>query len=510
MRKYLVQVAVAAAIATAASMAANAASYTIHISGASAQRTFWEEDLSQLTQGTFAAIPNGTCVFNAKTTAALNPAVPDLHTATCTVTAGHGAHLPTGILVNDTITLEYEAEFGSVWGIAPFIPGSTASTRGRASATCNGVTGYSRDLDTATACLSAPTPIDIGVSDTEPTFWALPDNWSYSDGVTSNGVNGTGTNGVINVLSIPGQGQPTLAQLQALEQTWQEVNGEVFSVVVNNTAAPTNAITNLSTQSLRSIFTGQYTTWSQVPELAGVTGNGANIVVCRRDHGSGTQVSSSLYFTQTECGGNNGTSATGSATGGTNRFVSTPQSAAGAHPGSLSTAGLAVFESTFANNPVENFSTNDITACLNAYPGQTIGIRSLAPASGYTTLNIDNVQANAHNAALGIYKFAVTTYAFNNTANSQPTNAGAQSIASQLILDAQTGSNGALPTEPGTMTNGAWTSTAPSVVYGITDGGLNPKPSIAAITANPSFPIQVWKSNAGSQCTIAVNNFSRP
>jgi hypothetical protein len=508
MRKYLVQVAVAAAIATVASTAANAAAYTIHISGASAQRTFWEEDLSQLTQGTFAAIPNGTCVFVAKTTAALNPPVPDLHTATCTVTAAHGAHLPAGVAVNDTITLEYEAEFGSVWGIAPFIPGSTASTRGRASATCSGVTGYSRDLDTATACLGAPTPIDIGVSDTEPTFWSLPDNWSYSDGVTANAPNGTGTNNVINVLSIPGQGQPTLAQLQALEQSWVEVNGEVFSVVVNNTAAPTNAITNLSTQSLRSIFTGQYTTWSQVPELTGVTGNGANIVVCRRDHGSGTQVSSSLYFTQTECGGNNGTSATGSATGGANRFVSTAQSGAGSHTGSL--AAATAFEGTFANNPIENFSTNDVSACLNAYPGQTIGIRSLAPAAGYTTLNIDNVQANAHNAALGTYKLAVTTWAFNNSANSQPTSPNAQAIAGQLIADAQSAANGALPTEPGTLTAGVWTSAAPSVVYGITDGGLNPKPSIAAITANPSFPIQIWKSNAGSQCTIAVNNFSKP
>jgi hypothetical protein len=188
--------------------------------------------------------------------------------------------------------------------------------------------------------------------------------------------------------------------------------------------------------------------------------------------------------------------------------VSTAQSGAGSHTGSL--AAATAFEGTFANNPIENFSTNDVSACLNAYPGQTIGIRSLAPAAGYTTLNIDNVQANAHNAALGTYKLAVTTWAFNNSANSQPTSPNAQAIAGQLIADAQSAANGALPTEPGTLTAGVWTSAAPSVVYGITDGGLNPKPSIAAITANPSFPIQIWKSNAGSQCTIAVNNFSKP
>jgi hypothetical protein len=509
MRKYLLQAAVAAAIAGVASTAANAASFVIHISGASAQRTFWEKDLSQLTQGTFAAIPNGTCTVIA-TTASLSPQVPDLHSATCTVTSGHGSHLPSGIGVGDTITMNYEAEFGSVWGIAPFVPGNNA-TGGRRSVTCTGVTGYSRNLDTATACLSAPTPVDIGVSDAEPILWALPDNWSVSDGQT-NVPNGTGPGNFISVLSNPTTGQPSLAELQSMEQgtnglspAWKEVNGEVFSVVLNNTAAPTNAITNLSTESLRAIFTGQYTTWSQVPEAAGITGNSAAIVVCRRDHGSGTQVTSSLYFTQTECGGNNGSTVSGTSSGTAPRFVSTPQSASGANENNLSQS-IAGFEGLpFAVNPIENFSTNDITACLNAYPGQTIGIRSLSPSSGYTTVSVDNVQANAHNAALGVYKYAINTWAVNNSAATQGGTAAA--IAGQLIADATLAANGALPTEPGTLTAGVWTSASPSVVYGLQDTGTNPiKPSLATITANPSFPIAVWRNTSGSSCTIPLNN----
>jgi PBP superfamily domain len=503
MQSQLVRVAVAAALASAASMAAHATAYTIHISGASAQRTFWEEDLNQLTSGTFAAPPTTACPAATfiKTTAGLNPPVPDLHSLTCTVQSTHGANLPSSINVGDTITLNYEAEFGSVWGIAPMISGSVAATTGRRSVTNATVVGYSRDKDTATSGLSAPTAIDIAVSDAEPIFWALPDNWPVSDGVTSNGPNGTGTNNVIDILSIPGQGQPTLAQLQALEATWVEVNGEVFSVVVNNTAAPTNTITNLSTQSLRSIFTGKYTNWSQVPEV----GSGGAIVVCRRDHGSGTQVTSSLYFTQTECGGNNGANFQGNAAGAPPRFVSNPQSAAGSNEGVLSQS-IAAFESLpFVNNPIENFSTNDITACLNAYPGVSIGIRALSPSSGYTTLNVDNVQANAHNAASGAYRYAITTWAFNNSATSQPGSAGAQAISAALISDAQRGTRLALPLEPGTLSGGVWTSSAPSVVFGLQDGALNPIPTFASNTANPSFPVQDWKETGKSSCVIPTN-----
>jgi hypothetical protein len=372
---------------------------------------------------------------------------------------------------------------------------------GRREVTCSGVTSYSRDLDTASNCLTAnPVPVDIGVSDAEPIFWALPDNWSCSDGVTSNACNGTGTNNVINILSIPGQGAPTLAQLQTLEKTWTPINGEVFSLVVSTASGPTSSVSNLSTQSARAIFTGQWSDWSQVPEAGGAAGT---IVVCRRDHGSGTQVTSSLYFTQTECGGNNGFNSAGNAAGAPPRFVSTPQSLAGASPGSL--VSQPAFESTFANNPVENFSSGDITMCLNGFPGVSIGIRSLAPSTAYKTLLLDNVEANAHNAANGAYKYAIATWGYNNTATTQ--GGTASTIATQLVQDAQKVANGLLPVEAGSYAGGVWTAgTSAQVSYALQDIKGNSRPTTANNESATVVPITVWKQSGNSSCVIPLDD----
>src|ERR1700677_2621194 len=185
MNNVLLRAAVAAVLAGAASTAANAATYTINISGASAQRTLWEGDLQQIAGGTFTtnadAGGHAVCTL-VKTSAALSPAVPDIHAETCTVSTNPATttQLPGGVATGDVITLNYEAEFGSVWGIAPFVTGDNASV-GRRTITCAGVTGYSRDRDTASACMSAdPVAIDVGVSDAEPILWQSQDNWSYS------------------------------------------------------------------------------------------------------------------------------------------------------------------------------------------------------------------------------------------------------------------------------------------------------------------------------------------
>ena len=503
MKNQILSAAIVAALGSLAATAANAAAYTIHISGASAQRTFWESDLEAIAGGTYGSVTDsgGTTICSLiKTSPSLNPPVPDLHSLTCSVSANRGSTppaLPNGLVAGDTVTLNYEAEYGSVWGIAPFLPGSRASTVGRRSVTCAGVTGYNRDQDTATACLSGPTPVDIGVSDAEPIFWANPDNWPVSDGL-QNTPDGTGTNNVISILSIPGQGAPTLSQLQTLESQWSLVNGEVFTAVVSNTGAPGSSITNLSTQSLRAIFTGQYTTWSQVPEV----GTGGSIVVCRRDHGSGTQVAASLYFTQTECGGNNGVASNGTPTGSPPRFVSSPNSALGSNENQLDQSIGAFSGLSYSVNPVESYSSNDIKSCLAAYPGVAIGILSLGSNSGgYNILNIDNVQANAHNAANGAYKFAIATWAFNNTATTQG-GVPAQ-IANTLVLDAQRQNRGVLPKESGTMTAGVWTSTSPQVAFGL--GDLQAGLTFAAQNANPSAPVSVWRQLNKSACNIPLN-----
>jgi hypothetical protein len=525
--------AIAGAVSTTVSTPAAAATYTLHISGASAQRTFWEKDMEGIVSGLFGtthddATANGATANNTlctliATAATLNPPVPDLHSLTCIMPGPAGGAgplyrypstitIPTNITTGDLITLNYEAEFGSVWGIAPFITGSQAQLNGgRRSVTCAAVTGYSRDLDTATACLTAnPAPIDIGVSDAEPIFWALADNWPVSDGVTSNAPNGTGPSNVMNVLSIPVTGFPSLVQLQTVEKAWQVGNGEVFTLVTSTGAGSTTGITNISTQSARAIFTGQWSDWSQVPEA---NGNPAGpIVVCRRDHGSGSQVTSSLYFTQTECGGNNGVNNAGAAAGTPPRFVSTPQANGGANTGFL--VAQAAIEGlpnpAFNNNPIENFSSGDITACLNAFPGQSIGLRSLSISTAYNTLHLDNVEPNAHNAANGVYKFAIATWLKNNTSVTQP-GSNAVNIAASLVSDAQLISHNLLPVEGGTYAGGVWTAGTPTtgtaqVSYALQDVKGNARPTTANNWSPTVVPVTVWKQTGSSSCSIPLDD----
>jgi hypothetical protein len=527
MRNHLVHVAVAAAIAGTASLTANATSYTINISGASAQRTLWESDLEAIATGAFGSTTDAggtTECFLTKTSPTLTPAVPDLHTLVCTISGDRFATGPTTpgtLAAGDVVTMYYGAEFGSVWGIAPFVPGSTASTRGRSVLTplagggTQTVSGYSRDLDTASAGLSAPILVDIGVSDNEPVLWALPDNWAYSDGLSNSGPDGTGTNNVINVLSIPGQGQPTLAQLQTLEQQWTFVNGEVFSFVVGNSATPTNALTNLSTQSLRSIFTGQYTTWNQVPEVGALVNNGTltaaaadvNIVVCRRDHGSGTEVTTSKYLTLTESGGNNGYNGTGTAVGGAPRIVSLNTNPAGGLSNNLATSAGTI--DTFTENPIENYSSNDVKSCLTSNSGISIGILVLSPAGSYTTLNVDGIQANIHNSAFGMYQFFAEDWAYNGTATTQSGNSTAQAIASKLFTDVSK-NTGVLANEGGSWTGGQWSVGANTAqTYFYLQDGLNvakPVASSSSELANPSTPTAVWTNSKKSACTILTND----
>jgi hypothetical protein len=517
MNNTLLRAAVAAVLAGAASTAVDAATYSLNISGASAQRTLFEGDLQQIVGGTFTtnkdASGNPVCTL-VKTTAALSPPVPDIHADTCTVSSNPATTtaLPAGVAMGDVITLNYEAEFGSVWGIAPFIPGDNASV-GRRTITCAAVTGYSRDLDTASGCMSAnPVAIDVGVSDAEPILWQTQDNWSYSDGLVTTAPDGTGTANVINILSIPGQGQPTLAQLEALEAQWVPTNGEVFTVVVEPTTAPTSGISNLSSSSLRSIFTGKYKTWSQVPELAGsgLSNLGSSIVVCRRDHGSGSEVTLSRYLTLNECGGNNGINGSGGSAGGAPRIVSLGTNPAGTAHGSLDqTVGTV---DGINSNPVENYSTGDIKACLQANKGVSIGLAVLSPSSTYTTLTVDGVEANAHNAALGLYQLYSEAWNFDNSANTQ--GSVGQAIVQQLIKDvSKTG--GILPTEGGGFGSGggSWKvggNVAMTNFY-LQNGGTGPHNAIPTVsssseTGNPSIPTAVWLNTSKAACTILTNN----
>jgi len=556
MRNSIIQAAVAAAIAGASSMSASAGNqYFLSGSGASTLRTLFENDVTGIASGAFGvnADANGVavCAATVKTTAALSfpggttgSAVPDLHALVCTISSSRqnsNPALPGTMAAGDTITLYYGAEFGSVWGIAPFLAGSTAAAAGGrmvlnptpACAISSNLVPYFRDSDTAPAntCYLGPNPVDFGVSDLDPVFWANTDNWPVTDGlVYPPAANGTGCNNVINILQV-GTCVPTLAALQTLEQAgYNAINGEEFTFITDATPSgtslgPSAAITGLSIESLRSIFTGSYKTWSQVPEALGLAGNSADIVVCRRDHGSGSQVTLSKFLTLTECGGNNGTGSAGTGTGTPPRIVSQASSLQPAHTGSLAnlTAGVGFVDQIGPMDPIENFSTNDVVACVAANPGVSIGWVAIQNAStAFHTLLIDGIVPNVHNAAFGIYPAIAEDYAYSNIAVSKagdPLLSNYTALYTKLITDVSKATTGVLSTETGGMVAG----TATSATQWAVTAGKNPTgnfyiqnspgnavapPSLSAATesGNPSAPTAVWINTAHSGCTILVNN----
>jgi len=460
------------AFAVAAIMAAGAASASnvnLFVSGASAQRTFWVKDLVGSVCGT-----NQITTFKNTGTGA-----PDNAAYRCTA-----ALAVTGVSIGDVVTLYYSAELGSIWGVAPFIPGHGTTTRrfvNPDSADCgatsadttfqtNGlkascaITGYSNLTETfssvnGTAMISA-TP-QIGVTDVEPKFWAQTQNWP------------TGNTAIGAI--------PTDADIAALP-SYATINGQIFSVIVNN-SGPLGTSTGLigtksiSTQSMKAILTGQYNTWGKVPEVAAAGGSTQPIKLCRRDIGSGTQVSASIFFTGSEC-----------FRSGSKLIVTA------AAQGKLSTVngGAGV---------VENTSTDNVKSCVTGDTG-AVGIVSLGTSATYTTLNLDGVQPNAHNAAAGLYPFSFENKLYNGTDAS--VDAAAAGLAGVLIANAKTASKMKSMNEDGSLTaSGQWNigSVGPRSNFAISALGL-----MSTWNYTGSNAVSSLFSRGGDSCKTSFNS----
>jgi hypothetical protein len=484
MRNVILGAAVASALFTGG--VASATTYELYISGASAQRSFWEGDFGAICTGTF-----GTGSVSIQKVIG---GVPDIERASCTVTIPRaGVAAPTGLVNGDIVVLQYAAELGSVWGVAPFISGN-AATAGRrfidpaacsaASGTVCTISGYNNKTDTAASGMTGKIVPDVGVTDMEPVLWASEDNWPYDPATLQ----------PFPILRDTTTGkQPSASQLASFQTLAKRVNGQVLSVVVNNAAAPTNGITNLSQESIRAIFTGQYTTWGQVPEAKNLTGAAAtNITVCRREHGSGTQVAASTLFTKAECGGSN-------------RFVSLANGPnTGANGGALATA---VSESASTNDLINNC----VTAAGNA--GSAIGIRSLSPSASYNTVAIDGIQANAHNAAAGYYPLAFDAWVFNNVSATHGTGTYSN-ILTSLINDATRLSLNVLAAESGfpvgatpADNGGPWTTTAPKAAYYTRVSGSGNTQSITNLVSTSKAPVAIF-DRGGDSCSPGINTNS--
>jgi ABC-type phosphate transport system substrate-binding protein len=467
---------IAAAVAAAISGSAVAANYDIYVSGASAQRTFWSKDL----QGSICG--NGTLTtFKYFDSTITSPAPqPDYQAFRCTA---QGTGLPGSITSGDIVTMHYAAELGSVWGVAgtlntaltraqldPGLPINAACTLTTTANTynCAGL-NFDRKNDTGGGVTMVQHKSDILVYDVEPTLFAQPDNWpSASAGTLQN--DGTGSSADTTVVKLGST--PSLASLGALAAAGAHtLNGQVFSVIGKLPAAWN--VTNLSKSSLSSIFAGQYTTWSQVPEVGATDTTGTTITLCRRDHGSGTQVASNVFFEGVECG----------------------------NPGAKAFASNATWNNIIGSpNLNEAPTSTDAKTCVTNTSG-SIGIASLGTSSAYTTFNIDGLQANAHNAAAGIYQFAFETWGFDNKA-AAANNTSAAALASALITDAELQSKlNTYLAETATLAAGQYTSAAPQVAYAIPK--YNGAPTIAGL-ASGVVPIAL-QDRAGNSCSAAYN-----
>src|ERR1700682_1231611 len=185
-----------------------------------------------------------------------------------------------------TVTVWYRSESGSIMGVAPLVKNLNVGRLDISAANCTGaspnwvcaVNGYNTTTDASTSGLTY-TKVQRGVSDVEPVA-LTGENWG---GQFTN----LGTDPGPAVVKTNIGSKPVIAQL--------------FSIVLSN-AGPTAGVTNLRKQDITSIFSGAYSDWSQVPNAAGAGGLPAGpITVCRRDTGSGTQTSASIYFNGYGC-----------------------------------------------------------------------------------------------------------------------------------------------------------------------------------------------------------------
>jgi hypothetical protein len=317
-------------------------SINLVVAGASAQRNTFQQEFTAICQ---AATLN---LYQASPTANQ-----DFRAYSCTLnTTG----LPASIAGRNAIVY-YRSEGGSVYGVGPLaknqqvkrllVNSSCTTAAPPAFGNCT-VTGYNLTTDSATGNL-ANSLVDLGVSDVEPSRF-VGENWPAA------GTSALGT-------------QPTNTQFNTLNS--QTATGTVFGILVNSALA----VDDLSRQDVNSIFTGQYGSWDQVADMNNAVDATGEITVCRREPGSGTQTSASIYFNGQGCPVGY-------------PFVTAPS-------GPL-----------FENPVVENGTSTTMNTCVSTRPG-SIGIQTytVTPPAGTKWVTINGKLPGKVAAALGDYDF---------------------------------------------------------------------------------------------------------
>ena len=301
---------------------------------------------------------------------------PDFRAYSCTLL--NAAPVPTAIR-NTNAAVYYRSEGGSVWG-----PGSIAKGLQIKKLVVDGgcaAPGFPNFGDcpaTDTLATEAATghlanaTTDLGVSDEEPAMYR-GENWV-------GGALGT---------------EPASGVLESLSRSTGFA--QTFGVLVN-TSVP---VDNLSKQDIASIYQGAYSDWSQVRNQAtGQALPAGQITVCRREPGSGTQVSAGVYFLNQNCGIS------------AEPFVAAPIGPAG--------------------NPVNELaSTSGLEVCVSTNPG-SIGPNifkssGLQPNTKY--VSIDGTAPSKIEAAGGHYP-----YWFESSFSKRPGLAGNANTLADLLI----------------------------------------------------------------------------
>lgn len=272
MRNFKIFAAVAAVCAGGSAYALPpTATYDISlvVAGASAQRDTFRQEMT--------SICNTSTLNNYQ---ASGTPTADFRAYSCTLnTAG----LPASIAGKNVIVY-YRSEGGSVYGVGSLaknqqvkrlvVNASCTTATQPAFGNCP-VNGYALAGDTVNAGSNlVDSLVDLGVSDVEPRRF-VGENWPTQ--------------------SVFGVAAPTNAQFNTINS--QTATGTVFGILAH-TSVPFN---DLSRQDINSIFTGQYGDWSQIATPGNTTEDSQVITVCRREQGSGTQVSASIYFNGQGC-----------------------------------------------------------------------------------------------------------------------------------------------------------------------------------------------------------------
>jgi hypothetical protein len=233
---------------------------------------------------------------------------------------------------------------------------------------------------------------------------------------------------------------------------------------------------------MRAILAGKYTKWNQVPEFASLdTTTGTPINLCRRDHGSGTELSADITFTGQACGYD------------------------GALP--VKSGTVTAYQGATAPWTYEAPATADMLSCVSSADG-TIGIRSNAGKDSnfsYVILLVDGYQPNAHNAAAGLYR-----YAYEDQAGVLANNAGGGNLAaSTLVADAKSFSiltSNAFANETVVTSNtGQWLSGAGSVYSVVGKDGLGLAAHRTGVQwVSDKLPESMFTRN-GDSCAERVN-----